>query len=82
MTHVGQESRILTKYFSPDHRKIVAIQENINSFRYYIKNKKLEREQNKEFVERIIQKEEELDNTFLEEISKELDKGLEGNKKI
>jgi len=76
MTHVGQEARILAKYFNPEHRNILAIQENIDSFRSYIKNKKLEREKSKQFVERLIEKEEELDNTFIDEISKELDKDI------
>ena len=81
MTHIGQETRLLTKYFIPDHRKILAIQENINTFRGYIQGKKLERDQHKEFVERILEREEELDNTFVDEITKELDKdkGFDSN---
>ena len=79
MTHVGQEARILTKYYVPDHKKLILIQENIFEFRKYITEKKLEKEKEKEIVQTLLKNEEELDKSFIDEITKELDKEIQGN---
>ena len=73
-THYGQEARILTKYFIPDHKRILGIQHQIEYFRDYITVKKKNLQEHKSLVEDLIRREEELDNIFMEEIAKELEK--------
>ncbi len=82
MTHYGQESRIITKYFIPDHKKIVAIQEHINIFRSHIKEKKIEREKTVQLLEDLAGKEKKLDDNFIDELSEELDKDIDKRKKL
>lgn len=76
MTQVGQETRILTNYFIPDHKKKILIQQNLEEYKRNLLQKKKEREQSKLIVDNLIKNEEELDNIFLNEISNELNKDI------
>lgn len=58
---------------------ILSIQDNIEDFRDYISEKKKHLLLHKSKVERMLREEELLDNIFIDELSKEMDK--EENKK-
>lgn len=58
----------------PEHEKKLLIKFELDKFRDYIKTKKEKIRKTKNIVEKILREEEELENMFIDEISKELDK--------
>lgn len=58
----------------PEHEKKLLIKFELDKFRDYIKTKKEKIRKTKNIIEKIIREEEELENMFIDEISKELDK--------
>ena len=65
----------------PEHEKKLLIKFELDKFRDYIKTKKEKIRKTKNIIEKIIREEEELENMFIDEISKELDKH-DKNKRI
>jgi hypothetical protein len=72
-THYGQEARILTKYFIPDHKRIIFVQNMIEEFRENLAKRKKASIEKKFLAQRLAKKEEELDSVFLDEIARELE---------
>ena len=70
-----------TKFFIPDHKQILNIQNNIEDFREYITQKKKKIDIQRSNVVKMLRKEQELDKEFIEEVAAELEKQEKENKK-
>lgn len=66
--------KVRTKFFIPDHKQIISIQDNLDTFRDYITKKKRKIEIHKTNVEKLLRKEQELDKEFIEEVTAELER--------
>jgi hypothetical protein len=63
-----------TRYFIPDHKKAVATEYYIEEFRRYISDKKKRILEQKSLMKKLAEQDDELEEMFISEIEKELDK--------
>lgn len=73
-TVLGQETRIVTKWFMPDHSKSIILDELISQFKEKVKNSKVEIEAKKKTIQNVIKKEGEEDESFILKLKEKLDK--------
>lgn len=71
-TYLGQEARIVTKFYHPEHSKIIAIEDKISSFKEKAKNAKEINEIRKQKMLKKQQVEEKSEEDFIKKLQKKL----------
>lgn len=71
-SYIGQEARILTKWFNPDHSKIKAVEGEINEFRNKIDKQAEVVRLKKEEIMTLVKTEKEEEEKFINELKKKL----------